>query len=215
MKNSFETAALALSTFAAFALGAVSATAATFSLDKGQLGEAVEHGKAHFEQHPTAFRWNYMTDLGYGYPTVLMRTEYLAVSDYVRRAEFQRKYGSQRAHKLTDERIENARVEVDGQLQFLVTLYGPEANFVDNFEFHLMANGKEMKPAYVDKPVMGENSGFKGKLAYTATVIIDFPTKDLKGDEKVTLVIDPPDGLGPSGSRNSNFEAPFDLSAVM
>ena len=30
----------------------------------------------------------------------------------------------------------------------------------------------------------------------------------------VTLVVDPPDGLGPAGSRNANFNVPFDLASV-
>ena len=78
----------------------------------------------------------------------------------------------------------------------------------------LMGGDKKVMPAYVDKPVMAENSGFKGKLTYAATIIIDFPTDELNGDEAITLVVDPPDGLGPAGSRNANFNVPFDLASV-
>lgn len=188
--------------------------AANFKLSNDQLAAAVEHGKQNYDKHPTAFMWSYLHDAGYGYPTVLMRTEYLAVADYVRRSEFQRKYGSQRVHKLTPERIESARSEVGGNLQFQITIYGPTEDFMKGYNFHLKVGDKTMKPANVDKPVVGENSGFKGKLAYKAQVFVDFDTKDLSGKEKVTLVLDPPKGMGPSGSRDSDFEVPFDLASV-
>lgn len=196
----------------AFAAGPVHS--ATFKLSDDQVAEAVEHGKMHFEQDETAFRWPYINNQGYGYPYVLMRTEYLAVSDYVRRSEYQRKYGSQRAHKLDEARIRSAQSEVDGHLQFLVTVYGPSQDFMEGYDFQLMAGDRQLMPAYVDKPVMAENSGFKGKLTWEATIIIDFPTGDLKGDEKIMLIVDPPDGLGPAGSRNANFKVPFDLAGV-
>ena len=199
---------------AAFALGTLSAQSASFSLNDKQLAEAVELGKTKHDQDETAFRFAYINNLGYGYPSVLLRTEYLAVADYVRRSEYQRHYGSQKIHELTDERIESARREVDGKLQFMVTVYGPDENFTKDYDFHLMAGDKKVMPAAVDKPAMADSSGFKGKLAYAATIILDFPTADLKGDEKIKLILDPPDGLGPSGSRNANFEVPFDLSAV-
>ena len=187
---------------------------ATFKLNDEQVAEAVEHGKTHFDQDVAAFRWPYINNQGYGYPHVLMRTEYLAVSDYVRRSEYQRKFGSQRVHKLNEARIKSAQSEVDGHLQFLVTVYGPSEDFMGGYDFTLMVGDKKLMPAYVDKPVMAENSGFKGKLTYSATIIIDFPTGELNGDEKVTLVVDPPDGLGPAGSRNANFNVPFDLASV-
>ena len=187
---------------------------ATFKLDDDQVAEAVEHGKMHFDQDTTAFRFPYINNQGYGYPFVLMRTEFLAVSDYVRRSEYQRKYGSQRAHKLNEARIRSAQSEVDGNLQFLVTVYGPSEDFMGGYDFTLMAGDTKVMPAYVDKPVMAESSGFKGKLMYAATIIIDFPTDGLNGDEMVTLVVDPPDGLGPAGSRNANFNVPFDLASV-
>lgn len=195
-------------------LVAVPVHSATFKLNDDQVAEAVEHGKMHFDQDVAAFRWPYINNQGYGYPYVLMRTEYLAISDYVRRSEYQREFGSQRVHKLNEARIRSAQSEVDGHLQFLVTVYGPSEAFMGEYDFSLMAGDKKLMPAYVDKPVMAENSGFKGKLTYSATIIIDFPTGDLNGDEKVTLVVDPPDGLGPAGSRNANFNVPFDLASV-
>ena len=195
-------------------LVAVPVHSATFKLNDDQVAEAVEHGKMHFDQDVAAFRWPYINNQGYGYPYVLMRTEYLAISDYVRRSEYQREFGSQRVHKLNEARIRSAQSEVDGHLQFLVTVYGPSEDFMGEYDFSLMAGDKKLMPAYVDKPVMAENSGFKGKLTYSATIIIDFPTGDLNGDEKVTLVVDPPDGLGPAGSRNANFNVPFDLASV-
>ena len=195
-------------------LVAVPVYSATFKLNDDQVAEAVEHGKMHFDQDVAAFRWPYINNQGYGYPYVLMRTEYLAISDYVRRSEYQREFGSQRVHKLNEARIRSAQSEVDGHLQFLVTVYGPSEDFMGEYDFSLMAGDKKLMPAYVDKPVMAENSGFKGKLTYSATIIIDFPTGDLNGDEKVTLVVDPPDGLGPAGSRNANFNVPFDLASV-
>ena len=193
---------------------AVTANAANFSLSKDQMAAAVEHGKKNFDKHPTAFMWSYLHNAGYGYPSVLMRTEYFAIADYVRRSEFQRKYGSQRVHKLTPERIESARSEVGGNLQFVVTVYGPTEDFMKGYNFMLKVGDKQMKPANVDKPVVGENSGFKGKLAYKAQVFVDFAPNGLSGKEKVTLVLDPPAGQGPSGSRNSDFEVPFDLASV-
>ncbi|MGI9385340.1 MAG: hypothetical protein ACR2PO_19490 [Methyloligellaceae bacterium] len=214
MKRSAATLTLCLGATALFGFATMEARAAMFELKKDQVDAAVAHGKKHFEQHPTAFRWAYLKDTGYGYPSVLMRTEYLAVADYVRRAEFQRKYGSQRAHKLTDKRIQDARSEVAGHLQFVVTIYGPSADFMKAHKFHLMAGDKKIEPANVDKPVMAENSGFKGKLAYKAVCFVDFAAKALKGNEKVTLVVDPPAGMGPSGQRNADFKVPFDLAAV-
>lgn len=196
----------------AFTAGSVHS--ATFSLNDEQVAEAVEHGKMHFDQDATAFRWPYINNQGYGYPYVLMRTEYLAISDYVRRSEYQRKYGSQRAHKLNEARVKSAQSEVDGRLQFLVTVYGPSEDFMEEYDFSLTVGDKTVMPAYVDKPVMAENSGFKGKLTYSATIIIDFPTGGLNGDETIALIVDPPDGLGPAGSRNANFKVPFDLASV-
>lgn len=210
-------ARLTLGTCAAvvmFAAGTASVNSASLKLNGEQIAEAVEHGKSYFDQDQTAFRFSYMNNLGFGYPQVLMRTEYLAVADYVRRSEYQRKYGSQRVHKLTDERIDSARREVDGQLQFLVTVYGPSEDFMNDYKFHLMAGEKKLMPAAVDMPVAAGHSGFQGKLSYAATIMIDFPTTDLTGNETVKLIVQPPKGLGPSGSRDANFEAPFDLSAV-
>ena len=207
----------AVGAFAAAGLVTIAAgpvQAATFKLNDEQVAEAVEHGKMHFDQDVAAFRWPYINNQGYGYPYVLMRTEYLAVSDYVRRSEYQRKYGSQRVHKLNEARIKSAQSEVDGNLQFLVTVYGPSEDFMGEYDFTLMAGDKKVLPAYVDKPVMAENSGFKGKLTYAATIIIDFPTDELNGDEAIALIVDPPDGLGPAGSRNANFNVPFDLAGV-
>ena len=215
MKRSMAKAAVgAFAAAGLVTLAAGSAQAATFKLNDEQVAEAVEHGKMHFDQDAAAFRWPYINNQGYGYPYVLMRTEYLAVSDYVRRSEYQRKYGSQRAHKLNEARVKSAQSEVDGHLQFLVTVYGPSEDFMGEYDFALMAGDKKLMPAYVDKPVMAENSGFKGKLTYSSTIIIDFPTAELNGDEKVTLIVDPPDGLGPAGSRNANFKVPFDLASV-
>ena len=77
----------------------------------------------------------------------------------------------------------------------------------------ISAFGK-LTPAYVDKPVMAKNSGFKGKLTYSAKITIDFPIGGLNSDEKVTLIVKPPDGLGPAGSRNASFKMPFDLASV-
>lgn len=202
-------AALAL-----FAFAADPAIAAKFKLDSGGIAEAVELGKSKFDQDQTAFRFAYINNLGYGYPHILLRTEYLAIADYVRRSEYQRGYGSQKVHKLNDTRIENARREVDGQLQFVVKVYGPDNDFMKGYNFHLMAGDKKVDATFVDRPVTAEQSGFKGKLAYVAQIIIDFPTTGLNGDETVSLILDPPDGLGPSGSRNAHFEAKFDLSAV-
>ena len=210
-------AKLAAGAFAAAGLVTIAAgpvQAATFKLNDEQVAEAVEHGKMHFDQDVAAFRWPYINNQGFGYPYVLMRTEYLAVSDYVRRSEYQRKYGSQRVHKLNEARIKSAQSEVDGNLQFLVTVYGPSEDFMGEYDFTLMAGDKKVMPASVDKPVMAENSGFKGKLTYAATIIIDFPTDELSGDEAIALIVDPPDGLGPSGSRNANFNVPFDLAGV-
>lgn len=195
-----------------FAAGSVQS--ATFTLRDEQVAEAVEHGKMHFDQDVTAFRWPYINNQGYGCPYVLMRTEYLAVSDYVRRSEYQREYGSQRVHKLNKARIKSAQSEVDGHLQFLVTVYGPSEDSMGEYDFTLMAGDKKVMPAYVDRPVMAENSGFKGKPMYAAPIITDFPTDDLNGDEQVTLVVDPPDGLDPAGSCNANFNVLFGLASV-
>lgn len=188
--------------------------AADFELNEEQIAAAVELGTTKFDQDQTAFRWDYIKNLGFGYPHILLRTEFLAVADYVRRSEYQREYGSQKIHELTAERIENARREVDGLLQFLVTVYGPSESFMEGYNFELLAGDVSIQPDYVDKPVIADASGFQGKLSYSATIIIDFPTDALSGKEHVILIIDPPDGLGPSGSRDANFEAPFDLSAV-
>ncbi|MBL93986.1 MAG: hypothetical protein CFH10_01561 [Alphaproteobacteria bacterium MarineAlpha4_Bin2] len=196
------------------ALSTAPADAAKFKLDQKGIDSAVAHGKANFDKDATAFRWDYLSNLPYGYPKVLMRTEHLAISDYVRRSEFQRKYGSQRAHKLNEARIKSAQSEVDGKLQFVVTLYGAEADFMKAYGFHLMANGKHLMPAYVDMPVTGENSGFKGRLAYMATVFVDFTTDGLSGNEKVTFIVDAPKGAGPSGARDTDYKLPFDLSKV-
>lgn len=197
-----------------FGLAGSAGNAAMFDLTKEQIEDAVNVGKKQFDQHPTAFMWPYYTDTGYGYPAVLLRTEYFAVSDYVRRSEFQRKYGSQRVHKLTDERIEDARKEVAGVLQFLVTIYGPSEDFMKDWKFHLMATGKQIAPKAVDKPQVATRAGFAGKIAYMANVIVDFPRDGLKGDEQVTLVVDPPNGLGPSGARNESYKVPFNLAKL-
>lgn len=199
---------------AASAVLAGNAMAASLKLDDKQLAEAVEEGKAKYEMHPLAFKNEYYRDLGFGYPAVLLRTEYFAVADYVRRSEFQRKYGSQRVHELNDARIKSAQSEVNGQLQFQVTLYGKTENFANNFKYRLMVGDKAIEPASVDSPQRAESSGFGGKVDFKADVIVDFPGMNLKGNEKITLVIDPPDGMGPSGARNDNYEAKFDLSKL-
>lgn len=215
MKPTLSKFALGISALTlVFTVGAAPVEAASFKLSGDERADAVEHGKAHHDQDSTAFRFAYINNLGYGYPKVLLRTEYLAVADYVRRSEYQRSYGSQKVHKLTDERIESARREVDGRLQFQVKVYGPSEDFMKEYDFHLMAGDKHIMPTDIDKPVVADHSGFKGKLAYAATIIVDFPTADLKGDETVRLVLDPPNGMGPSGNRDANFEAPFDLSKV-
>lgn len=193
---------------------ATTAQAAMFNLSKDQVSDAVKHGKSSFEQHPTVFMWPYFKVTGYGYPTALLRTEYFAVADYVRRAEFQRKYGSQKAHKLTDKRIEDARNEVAGVLQFVVTVYGPDKGFMNDYNFHLVSSGKKISPKAVDKPAEATTSGFSGKLGYTANVIVDFPGDAVTGKEKIALIVQPPKGSGPSGARNGSFKVPYDLGAV-
>ena len=216
MESKLTRIVLALTAMAmAFTIGtAAPAWAASFSLSSDQLSDAIKLGKLKYDQDKTAFRWNYIQNLGYGYPQILLRTEYLAVADYVRRSEFQSNFGSQKVHELTDERIESARREVDGQLQFLVTVYGPSEDFMNGYDFHLVLKDELIMPSSIDRPVVAGHSGFRGKLSYAATIIIDFPTDRLTGNEKVTLILDPPDGLGPSGSRDSNFKALFDLSTV-
>ena len=216
MESQLTRVALGLSAMAmAFSVGTATPTwAASFNLSGDQLVEAIKLGESKYDQDKTAFRWNYIKNLGYGYPQILLRTEYLAVADYVRRSEFQRKFGSQKIHELTDERVESARREVDGHLQFLVTVYGPSEDFMDDYDFHLELKDELILPSSIDKPVVAGHSGFRGKLSYAATIIIDFPTDGLTGNEKVTLILDPPDGLGPSGSRDSSFKALFDLSTV-
>ena len=107
-KNKWKLAAIGLVT-AGFAMAGSGAGAMLMNLSKGQVSEAVAHGKKYFDQHPAAFKSNYYYNAGYGYPNALLITEFLAVSDFIRRAEFQRKYGSQRAHKETPDRIEDHR----------------------------------------------------------------------------------------------------------
>lgn len=213
IKNKWKLAAIGLVT-AGFAMAGSEAGAILMNLSKSQVSEAVANGKKHFDQDPMAFRWNYYYDAGYGYPNALLRTEYLAVSDFIRRAEFQRKYGSQRAHKETPDRIEDRRKQVAGKLQFIVTVYGEKQDFAKDYGFALKANGKSVQASSVDGPVMADLSGFKGKLAYKAKVIVEFPIAGLDPKGKVVLVVDPPDGLGPSGGRNANFKLPFDLASM-
>ena len=127
-------------------VGASLTSAASLTLNDVQLREAVELGQSKFDQDQMAFRWDYIKNLGYGYPQVLLRTEYLAVADYVRRSEYQRKFGSQRIQELTDERIERARREVDGRLQFFVTVYGPTEDFMSDYKFGLVVNDERLIP---------------------------------------------------------------------
>ena len=212
-KNKWKLAAIGLVT-AGFAMAGSEAGAMLMNLSKGQVSEAVAHGKKYFDQHPIAFRSNYYYNAGYGYPNALLLTEFLAVSDFIRRAEFQRKYGSQRAHKETPDRIEDRRKQVVGKLQFLVTVYGEKQDFAKTYGFALKAKGKTVQASSVDAPVMAELSGFKGKLLYKAKVIVEFPAAGLDPKGKVALVVAPPAGLGPSGGRNANFELPFDLASM-
>lgn len=213
VRITWKLAAIGLVT-AGFAMAGSGAGAMLMNLSKSQVSEAVAHGKKFFDQHPTAFRVNYYYNAGYGYPNALLLTEFLAVSDFIRRAEFQRKYGSQRAHKETPDRIEDRRKQVAGKLQFLVTIYGKKQDFAKDYGFALKANGKTVQASSVDAPVMADLSGFKGRLAYAAKVIVEFPAAGLDPKGKVALVIDPPDGFGPSGGRNANYELPFDLASM-
>lgn len=193
---------------------ALTADAAMLTPSEGALKEAVKWGEAKFDQHPTAFKWDYYTTLGLGYPEATLRTKYFAVADYVRRSEFQRKYGTQRVHKVNDARIKSASSEVIGGLQFIVGHAGPTADFLKAYKFSLKVGDKTLEPMDVAAPAIANHSGFMGAIAYSGEAILDFDASGLKGDEKVVLVVKAPEGRGPSGSKNSPFEIPFDLSKV-
>ncbi|MCK0103244.1 hypothetical protein [Pseudohalocynthiibacter sp. F2068] len=199
----------------AFALTSQSALAETMiNPSQDTLGEAVQLGTDNFDQHPVAFQWDYLTNLGLGYPEVLLRTRYLAVADYVRRSEFQRKFGTQRVHEITDERIKAAHDEVVGGLQFIVTASGPTEDFMLAYEFSMSVGDAVLEPILVDAPQKASPSGFMGDIAYTAGAIVDFDASGLSGTESVTLLVKAPDGRGPSGARNSAYEIPYDLSIL-
>ncbi len=195
-------------------VGGLAANAAIIKPDGPALKEAAALGEKNFDQHPVAFKWDYYTTLGLGYPDVTLRTKYFAVADYVRRSEFQRKFGTQRVHKVTDARIQSASDEVIGGLQFIVGHAGPTKDFLQAYTFSLKVGDMIMKPLDVAVPAIANPSGFMGEIAYAGEAIIDFDASHLKGNEKVTLVVKAPDGRGPSGSKNSPFEIPFDLSTV-
>lgn len=192
----------------------VSAQAAMVDPNDAALKEAVKWGETKFDQHPTAFKWDYFVTLGLGYPDVTLRTRYFAVADYVRRSEFQRKFGTQRVHQLNDARIKAATEEVVGGLQFIIGHVGPTDDFLKAYEFSLKVGDKTLKPIDVAAPSIANPSGFMGAIAFAGEAIVDFDAAGLKGDEKLVLVIKAPDGRGPSGSKNAPFEIPFDLSKV-
>ncbi len=203
----------AIGAFVMIASGSIT-HAAMLKPNETTLKEAVALGEKNFDQHPIAFKWAYYKTLGLGYPDITLRTKYLAVADYVRRSEFQRKFGTQRVHKVTDKRIQSASEDVIGGLQFIVGHSGPKEDFLKGYKFSLKVGDKTLKPVDVAAPTIANPSGFMGAIAYSGEAIVDFDASGLKGDEKVVLVVKPQDGRGPAGSKNSPFEVPFDLAGV-
>lgn len=183
-------------------------------LDEQQVEEAVQLGMENFDQHPTAFKWDWYHDEGYGFPKALLKTEYLVVADFVRRSEFQRVFGSQAAHELTPEAIEEQRKSVEGVLQFEVTGYGETAETAEKYSFHLVANDKKIKPSDVVRPVEAASSGFTGRVKYEAQMIVEFLLEEINPDGEVVLVIEPPEGMGPPLARNDPYHFSFDLASL-
>lgn len=200
------TKTLALFAVALMLLLPGSAGAVLVKLTPDQVKEAVEWGKAKFDQDAVAFSWKYLVDEGLGKPKALVRTEYFAIADFVRRSEYQRAFGVWKVHKLTPEAIEEQRQEAEGKLVFQLTDYGESSDFSRNYRATLKAGEKIIPPLAEDYTVEASPSGFPGKMQFKGGGTIVFPIEAINPSGTVTLVVERP------GKRPLNF--PFNLGTI-
>jgi hypothetical protein len=173
--------ALAASLVALAAAGTPAARAASLALTPREQEEAIRVGERSVTSEVFGAEWRVGDDGG---PSVTVITPFHRLALAARHAAF-------KGEPLKPEDRDRMLQELKDRLMLWVSLRGPREDFARHLAPRLLLGEREIQPVMVQNErtaVRQEGGGFLARNVYW------FPTKDLTGTSRPTLVVRDPDG---------------------